>query len=229
LITLLITASNRMQVPLLMSGTAELRDVMGKRLSKVRRMVGEGMRPWGPLSVVPSRTSPHSDYDIFMNVLWEFNWLQNPPEYAKFRSIFHYYTFGIPDFIIKLFKAVQWRALEDGLETFDEALVHQVANEELGAITRITQKMHKARTDLSARAELSMIADVAAEFGLSPLAENFEKKEASLEEAIRESAQTPAAYTSTFTANAKAEPKKKPADKPNFDLPPAANWQEVGN
>lgn len=229
LITLLITASNRMQVPLLMSGTAELRDVMGKRLSKVRRMVGEGMRPWGPLSVVPSRTSPHSDYDLFMNVLWAYNWLQNPPAYPEMRSLFHYYTFGIPDFIVKLFKAVQWRALEDGLETFDAALVHQVANEELGAITRITRKMHKARTDLAARAELSMVADIAAEFGLSPLAENFERVGSSLEEAVREAAEAPKEYASTFTAKPTKEPKRKsgPA-KRDFEQPPVANWTEVG-
>lgn len=228
LITLLITASNRMQVPLLMSGTAELRDLMGKRLSKVRRLVGEGMRPWGPLSVAPSATSPHSDYDIFMNMLWSYNWLQNPPAYdTNMRNVFHFYSFGIPDFIVKLFMAVQWRALEDGLETFDVALVHRVATEELGAVTRITRKMHKAATDLAARAELSLVTDVAAEFGYSPLAENFEKKDAAAADAAVESTQHPQEYASTFTADAKkAHPKKSPAvARP--EPPPSANWKQV--
>lgn len=230
LITLLITASNRMQVPLLMSGTAELRDLMGKRLSKVRRMVGEGMRPWGPLSIIPSGKSTHSDYDLFMNVMWTFNWLQNPPEYsAEMRALFHYYTFGIPDFIVKLFKSLQWRALEEGLETFDTKLVHQVANEELSAITQITRKMRKAKTDASARAQLSLVTDVAAEFGLSPLADNFEKEAATLEEALRESTEAPQEYASTFTAKPKTKPAKKPVSS-NRDIEPplAADWTEVG-
>lgn len=231
LITLLITASNRMQVPLLMSGTAELRDLMGKRLSKIRRMVGEGMRPWGPLSIVPSGTSAHSDYDIFMNVLWSYNWLQSPPAYTpQMRGVFHYYSFAIPDFIVKLFKAVQWRALEDGLETFDVDLVHKVAREELGAITRITAKMHRAGTDAKARAELSLVTDVAAEFGLSPLAEGFEKENESMEQAVAAATQDPKEYASTFTASGEVTRNKSKATsaKAVEGAAASATWKQVG-
>lgn len=229
LITLLITASNRMQVPLLMSGTAELRDLMGKRLSKVRRMVGEGMRPWGPLSIVPSATSRHSDYDVYMNLLWRYIWLKNPPEYtSEMRSLFHYYSFGIPDVIVKLFKAVQWRALENQVETFDAALIHDVATREMGAVIGITQNMRKASTDAAARAELLAVTDVAAEFGLTPFTDDFEKRAVTFEESLEESAKAPKEYASTFTVNLKPRRKKKAIAEHTFASPPAADWQEVG-
>jgi hypothetical protein len=167
LTTLLITASNTLQVPLLLAGTAEMRQVMGSRMSKVRRMVGSGLRPWGPLNIVATGNQKHSEYDVFLSTLWQYQLLQAPaPLTPEMRNIFHYYSFGVPDFVVKLFHDVQWRALMNGRETFDQALVHEVAATEMAAVTRLTAAMRK-REDSASKAILSTVTDLSAEFGIT--------------------------------------------------------------
>lgn len=162
--TLLITASNQLQVPLILSGTAEMREVLGNRLSKSRR--GTGMPHWGPLSLESKDKTP-CEYDIFLNVLWKYQWLQEPAKLTPvLRNLFHFYSYGVPDFIVKLFYWVQWEALQSDSETFDEATIHKVAETRMSAITKVTAAMRAQ--DAKSLSKLALISDVAPEFGVTP-------------------------------------------------------------
>lgn len=164
LATLLITASNQLQVPLILAGTAEMLDVLGSRLSKTRRATG--LPHWGPLSLESNGKTP-SEYDIFLNVLWKYQWLQEPVKLTPaLRNLFHFYSYGIPDFVVKLFYCVQWQALQDDVETFDEDTVHKVAETRLKAVTKVTKAMRKQ--DSKALAKIAQMSDVAPEFDVSP-------------------------------------------------------------
>lgn len=200
LTTLLITASNTLQVPLLLAGTAEMKHVMGSRMSKVRRMVGSGLRPWGPLSVVPAGNQKYSEYDVFLSTLWQYQLLQTPAQLnPALRNLFHYYSFGIPDFIVKLFHDVQWRALANGQETFGAELVHEVAANEMGAVTRLTAAMRKRDTDSTAKALLSTVTDLSAEFGITGTNIDLDDDNSSEEHRIEhEMTSAPRPYRSTL-------------------------------
>ncbi|MDM0048872.1 AAA family ATPase [Variovorax sp. J22R115] len=123
---ILFEASTDMSVPLLLVATSDIEVALGRRLATLRRQFGNGLPHWDPLDVLVVDGQP-SDYDLYMNALWRYMLLRQPPEYSvAFRNVFHYYTFGIPDFILKLFYVVQWRALQAGKETFTVADVHRM-------------------------------------------------------------------------------------------------------
>ena len=164
--TLLITASNQMRVPLLLTGTAELREVLGKRMSHLRRMVGDGMRPWTALSDM-STGNRRSEFDVFLTILWTFQWTQNVSELTtEIRTLFFDYTAGVPDFVVKLYHDVQFRAMHGGDEKITPALIKVVAESEFGAIRHITQALVKR--DRKSLAKISTMSDLSAELGISP-------------------------------------------------------------
>lgn len=162
--TLLITASNRLEVPLLLVGTAELEESIGNRLSKVRRLAG--LPHWGPLSLEATKKGP-SEYYVFLSLLWQYQWLQEPPELTdRIYNLFHYYTAGVPDFVVKLFYYVQWDCLQAEEETFDEETIHRVAHKRMASIAKVTKAIHTR--DKAALTMLAQIPDLAPDLGLSP-------------------------------------------------------------
>lgn len=189
LTTLLINASNTSQIPLLLTGTPELRDIMAVRMSMARRGVGHGLRLWKPLSLpranAQGEVTDMGEFDVFLHVLWGYQWTKTPFELTqRMRNLFYYYTQGISDVVIKLFHCVQLRAIRDGGdEIVDEALVHDVANDELKAMTELTAAMRDLDYDRMGKA-----ADLAAYMRLRPDAETFNRvvKPMSAEEGAEE-------------------------------------------
>jgi hypothetical protein len=165
---LLFDASNTIHFPLLFIATAELEQVLGKTMSKLRRAYGNGLPHWDPLDAEILPGGRKSEYDVFMNVLWSESLLRNHPKFnASFRNIFHFYTFGIPDFIVKLYYALQLRMLWDNKETFTLDDIHFVAAKCLEAIIRLTRKMRRlAESDPEAQSTLALMTEMAAEFKL---------------------------------------------------------------
>ncbi|SEK14927.1 MULTISPECIES: ATP-binding protein [unclassified Variovorax] len=164
LATLLITASNRLEVPLLLVGTIELEESIGTRLSKTRRL--PGLPHWGPLTLEGTEKKP-SEYHIFLSLLWQYQWLQEPPELTdRMYNLFHYYTAGVPDFMVKLFYYVQWDCLQEEEETFDEETIHRVAHKRMASIVKVTKAIHTR--DKTSLTMLAQIPDLAPDLGLSP-------------------------------------------------------------
>lgn len=178
LTTLLITATNQSEIPMLMTGTNELSDLLGKRASMLRRTVGRGFRNWGPLTLPMTNGAGEvvdlGEFDVFLQLVWDYQWTKTPFERTqRMRNIFHYYTLGISDIVIKLFHDIQLRAINNGGdEVVDEALVHDVATKELGALTKLTAALRRGDDHA-----LAGVADLAAYRNIDPEAFDFDRDE----------------------------------------------------
>lgn len=164
LTTMLITMSNRSQIPFLMSGTSELKQVLSKRLSFLRRTIGP---PWGPLETTAKSGRP-SEFDMFLSILWSYQFLRKPvPLTPRMRELMLLYTFAIPDLMVKLFMRLQTRALNDYVEELSEELIHRVAAHEMTDVVDVVVAMKEA-DKAGARSFLRDVSDVAAEFNIRP-------------------------------------------------------------
>ena len=165
---ILFDASTDMNIPLLLVATSDLEIALGRRGATMRRQFGNGLRHWDPLDTLIVDGTP-SDYDLYMNAMWQWMLVREPPEYSvEFRNVFHYYTFGIPDFMLKLFYVVQWRALQEGKETFTVTYVHKIARAFFKAMARWTLHMRRLTEKYNEESAqfISTKPDMAAEFGL---------------------------------------------------------------
>lgn len=176
LTTLLITATNQSRIPMLMVGTPELQDTLGERMSMLRRTVGRGLKVWKPLSL-PTTTQDGEvvllgEFDVLLQMLWDFQWTRTPFELTpRIRNIFYFFTQGIPDVMVKLFHDVQLRAIRNGGdELVTEELIHDVANNELRAMTEVTRAMRKMDYERSGR-----MSDLAAYLKIDPHEITFDR------------------------------------------------------
>jgi hypothetical protein len=220
---ILFEASTDMSVPLLMVATSDLEVALSRRAATMRRRYGNGLRHWDPLDVLIYDGQP-SDFDIYMSVLFRCMLLRDPPEYdINFRNVFHYYTFGIPDFILKLFYVVQWRALQEGKETFTVDYVHKIARTFFKEVTRWTRHMRKLaeKYDEQAAQFLSSKPDAAGEFGLKQgLTGMANKASVSAKQAIEEAKNPP---------TPRAQRGSTPAQpKPALPKPVVAHHSDIG-
>ncbi len=170
LATLLISASNYTQIPLLLTGTPELQDAMSGRLSSIRRTTGGGFKTWGPLKFHDK--DGMGEFGVVLNLLWQFQWTKTSFELTpRMLRLFYYYTQGISDFVVKLFQEVQTRAIRDGGdELVTEELVHEVATNELQRLSEVTRAMRESDTG-----RLSAFADVAAYYQVQSHTPEFDQ------------------------------------------------------
>lgn len=160
LAALLIAFSNEARVPVLFNGTPDFVKTMGTSYSMLRRSHGT---PWGPLSIQPGFKG-FSEFEAMFRVLWSLQLLRNPlPWSERMQHVFYTYSFGIPDTLVKLFTAVQQRALSTGQESITEPLVHQVAMEDMGSLTQIALA-HQDLKSAAALDRLNRMSDLRAEF-----------------------------------------------------------------
>jgi hypothetical protein len=133
---LLITASNITHVPLVFTGTLELKRKAQMRFSTSRRMAGRGSDQWLPFAE-PLRTADGSmskaisEFDAMMTILFRYQFLREPITYnIEWSDKFFDKTQGIPDIMVKLFEACQEAAISSGAETITPALVDRVFDDE---------------------------------------------------------------------------------------------------
>lgn len=125
LISLLITASNKLGVPLVLVGTNELHDVLHGRFSKRRRSVGHGTEHWGFLERSGDVRKP-DEFEALLRRLWKFQWVKKPVKLSDERAnLFFELTQGNPDIVVKLFASAQRRAIRDGVEELTEEIVRE--------------------------------------------------------------------------------------------------------
>lgn len=130
LIALLITASNKLGVPLVLVGTNELHDVLDGRFSKRRRGTGHGTEYWTFLKRSGNVREP-DEFEALLRKLWRFQWVQNPLKLNNERAdLFFELTQGNPDIMVKLFASSQRRAILEGVEELTDELIRETYRNE---------------------------------------------------------------------------------------------------
>lgn len=162
LMTLLVSASNELRVPIMFIGTNKARRILGLDFRQARRSAGQGCAYWNRLSV--GSESELGEWDDFIQALWEYQWLKQPVQLnCHLSAVMYHYSQGIIDIAIKLFAAAQWRAMLDGSETITEQLIESVAQKELSMVAPMVEALRN--NDL---AQLERYDDIAP-FGFEAL------------------------------------------------------------
>ncbi|MYZ50870.1 AAA family ATPase [Malikia spinosa] len=127
--TELVSAANDLKVPILFIGTNKAAKVLGTDFRQSRRSSGQGIAPWDRL--LPGTASAPSEWDVFLEILWQFQWVRNPVALDPLLSRYMFdCSQGVIDLAIKLFAAAQARAILDGTETLTAELILDVYGEE---------------------------------------------------------------------------------------------------
>lgn len=170
LMTLLVSASNELGVPILFVGTNKAEALLQKDFRQARRSSGLASTYWGAL--YQGTEDEPGEWEDFMSVLWEFQWVRTPtPLSHPLSNLLFHHSQGVADIAIKLFAVAQSRAIYDGSETLTGALIDSVAQNELArvmpmieAIRRDDVRLLGAYRDIAPLGLDSMLADVAAKF-----------------------------------------------------------------
>lgn len=155
-LSLLIAASNRFGIPLILIGTRELHDVLKVRTSRARRAVGYRLEPWGHLARSGDIERPH-EFELLLLHLFQYRWTTQPLELTQdIADKFAELAQCNPDLIVKLFIALQMYAIEENPEVIDAALVElvfdlgfEVLEESLRAIAENDPEALLQRPDLA--------------------------------------------------------------------------------
>lgn len=133
LMTLLVSASNELRVPIMFIGTNKARRVLGLDFRQARRSAGKGCAYWDRL--IKGTSEEPEEWDDFIGVLWKYQWLQKPTDLSpQLSDVMYHYSQGVIDIALKLFAACQWRAMLDGSETITAQLIDSVAKKELAMV-----------------------------------------------------------------------------------------------
>jgi len=133
LMSLLVSASNELGVPILFVGTNKARRLLSMDFRQARRSIGMGTTYWDKLEKGTPK-EPH-EWDDFLSVLWRFQWIRTPSPISEYLSALLYdLSQGVVDIAIKLFAGSQLRAMLDGSETITGTLIADVAKRELAMV-----------------------------------------------------------------------------------------------
>lgn len=124
LLNFLVEFNNKMHLPIFLIGTPDIAQILQSKLRLARRCGAEASFLWKELN------EAGEEWNRFLDGLWKYQWTQNPfPLTDKLNELFHEYSNGIVDLAIKLFEKVQERAIVNGKEMVDEALIRRVVKE----------------------------------------------------------------------------------------------------
>lgn len=166
LMSLLVSASNELGVPILFIGTNKARHVLTLDFRQARRATGHGQQYWDRLA--KGSAERPDEWEDFIGVLWRFQWVRTPVALNLHLSdLMYHHSQGVIDVAIKLFAAAQWRAMLDGSEQITAQLVDNCAKRELAlvqpmidAIRRNDAKALEAYDDVAPLNFESMLRDV---------------------------------------------------------------------
>lgn len=170
LMTLLVSASNELGVPILFVGTNKAQRLLTQDFRQARRSTGIASTYWGTLSK-GSREEP-GEWEDFMSVLWRFQWVKAAvPLMAPLSDLVFRHCQGVADIAIKLFAIAQARAIYDGTETLTAALVESVAQNELAPVVPMLEAIRRddvqalvAYRDIAPMGLESLLKDVGTQF-----------------------------------------------------------------
>lgn len=155
LMSLLVSASNDLGVPILFVGTNKARRILSLDFRQARRSIGQGLTYFDRLEKGSSEEP--GEWEDFMDVLWRFQWLHKPvPESAFLSDLLYDYSQGIVDIALKLFAGCQMRGMMDASEIITGQLIGDVARRELGMVEPMIDALR--RNDIEA---LQLVDDIA--------------------------------------------------------------------
>lgn len=147
LMSLLVSASNELGVPILFIGTNKARHILSLNFRQARRSIGQGFAYWDRLEKGMPKNP--GEWEDFVSILWRFQWVKNPAAESPFLTdLLYQHSQGIVDIAIKLFAASQVRAMFDGSETITGQLISDVAKRELGMVQPMIDALR--RNDINA-------------------------------------------------------------------------------
>jgi hypothetical protein len=173
LMSLLVSASNELGVPILFIGTNKARRVLGLDFRQARRSTGYGQVYWDRLAKGDLKRP--GEWEDFINTLWHFQWVRRPVDLNPFLAdLMYHHSQGIIDIAIKLFAAVQWRAMLDESETITAQLIDDCAKHELALVMPMIDAIR--RQDAVALAAYDDVAPLNYESMLKDVQNRYEGK-----------------------------------------------------
>ncbi len=146
--TELVSACNDLKVPILFIGTNKASKVLGIDFRQSRRSSGHGISPWDRLH--PGTAGQESEWDAFLDILWQFQWTRNPVPLDPILSKRMYdCSQGVIDLAIKLFASAQARAMLNGTEQLTPELILEIFEDEF--------KLMHPMVDALSRDDLEML------------------------------------------------------------------------
>ncbi|HDR7257777.1 ATP-binding protein [Bacillus sp. BR_7] len=144
-----VTLVNEVGVPVMMIGTMRAKAVLQQDFRQARRGSGQGDMVW-------QHMKKDDDWELLIESLWEYQWLQHKTELTpELNETLYNESQGIVDIAVKLFALAQGRAIETGIEKITPAAIKQVAKDDL----KLVQPMLKALRD-GRISELEKYADI---------------------------------------------------------------------
>lgn len=126
MMSLLVSASNELGVPILFVGTNGGAKVLGLDASPARRSVGHAIPSWSALKASGYLAAP-GEWEDFITAIWPFQWVKNETSLTQALSdLMFYYSQGIIDIALKLFSCVQWYCILSGEETITAQVIASV-------------------------------------------------------------------------------------------------------
>lgn len=139
IMTELVTLCNRLGSPILFIGTNKAAQLFSLDARSSRRGVGH-IEQWTRLDeFAPGTTGTNldgrasvSDWDEFLSILWDFQWVKHPvPLDAAFSATMYNLCQGILDIAVKVFAAAQVRAIFDKTEKLTTELLVEAYEQDL--------------------------------------------------------------------------------------------------
>jgi hypothetical protein len=116
---------NTIGMPVVLVGTPKARTVLTSEFRQARRGAGQGDLVW-------DRMSEDAVWTLFVNALWEYQYVQQPtPLTPELSHVLYDETQGIIDLAVKVYMLAQIRAITTGKETLTEAILRSVAADSL--------------------------------------------------------------------------------------------------
>ncbi|QZA82264.1 AAA family ATPase [Deefgea piscis] len=133
LMTLLVSASNELGVPIIFVGTNKAKNLLSLDFRQARRSTGMGSVFWD--SLVRGGHETPSEWEDFIRILWRYQWVKEPLQItSQLADLMYFHSQGIIDVAIKLFALSQARAIQDGSETLSSVLIDDVACKDMSMI-----------------------------------------------------------------------------------------------
>ncbi|GAX45295.1 Tn7-like transposition protein C [Tolypothrix sp. NIES-4075] len=114
---------NTIGLPVVLVGTYKAWSILGSEFRSIRRGTGQGDFIW-------DRMKEDEDWQLFVESLWQYQYVQKPCELTPQMSHSLYYECqGITDFAVKVFMLAQARAITTLKEKITQAIIKSVASD----------------------------------------------------------------------------------------------------